>query len=70
MRSLSEVKVRYKEKERIRKNIEGCRGPWIQDFPNGGGGGGVGMDVAAGRVPLNLLPCVLKVTMMYLNMHH
>ena len=23
-------------------------------------GGGVGMDVAAGRVPLNLLPCVLK----------
>ena len=43
---------------------------WIQDFPKGGGGGGGGggangiawrMGVAAGRVPLKLLPCVLNV---------
>ena len=40
---------------------------WIQDFPGGGGGGGGGrpngvawrMAVAAGRMPLKLLPCMI-----------
>ena len=37
---------------------------WIQDFPKGGGGANGNawrMAVAAGRVPLKLLPCVLNV---------
>ena len=47
------------------EEILGGRGGqgWIQDFPKGGRANGKAwrMAVAAGRVPLKLLPCVIDV---------